>query len=113
MSAQSTSLAAAELQERVKAVVEQTGSRLTSTRVLTPAEEGSFYRVAVNVRMRVTVEALQEVLHGLEGALPYMTVDNVTVLARRARRNRRNKAAGPQTLDVRFDLSALMPRGTA
>lgn len=112
LSQSTTTLAAAFLQERLKKTVEETGGSLASTRVLPPAEDGTFYRVAVNVRMRVTVEALQKVLYDLESGVPYLMVDNLVVLSRasrrRANRNRKNPRPVNNTLDVRFDLTGLM-----
>ena len=108
LTAESTVLAAAALQERVKAIVEQSGGRLTSTQVPPAVAEGAYNKVTVKVRMSVATPALQSVLYELESGVPYLVVDNVAVLARRARR-RRDKQPQPQTLDVRFDLSGYMP----
>jgi general secretion pathway protein M len=105
---ESTILAAAVLQERVKAIIEQSGGRLTSTQVPPAVAEGAYNKVTVKVRMSVTTPALQSVLYELESGVPYLVVDNVAVLARRARR-RRETQSQPQTLDVRFDLSGFMP----
>lgn len=103
----SDTLAAASLQERVKSIVEATGGSLTSTRVLqSEQEQGTrFQRVSVNVRMSVTVETLQRVLHELESGVPYLIVDDVIVLARGGRRAKRVRL----DLDVRFTLSGFRP----
>jgi len=104
----STILAAAALQERVKAIVEQSGGRLTSTQVPPAVAEGAYNKVTVKVRMSVTTPALQSILYELESGVPYLVVDNVAVLSRRARRRKQTQPQ-PQTLDVRFDLSGYMP----
>lgn len=103
----SVPLAAAALQERVKAVVTASGGTLTSTQVLPVADAGPFRRITVNVRMAVSTAALQQVLHELEGGLPYIVVDELIVLARHARR-RRNEVQPQDMLDVRFNLSGFM-----
>lgn len=107
---ESTTLAAAALQERVKAIVEESGGKLASTRVLPAEEQGTFSKVAVSVRMTVSTEALQKVLYELESALPYLFIDDLAILARRSRRARRNEVVA-QNLDVRFALAGFMRAG--
>lgn len=106
---ESTTLAAAALQERVKSIVEQAGGELTSTRILPPVEVGPFYRVTVNVRMNVSIEALQDALYHLESGVPYLLIENVAILSRARRIRRWRNTSRLQELDVRFDLSGLMP----
>jgi len=108
----SDALVAAELQNRVKAVVEEGGGKLNSTQILAARDEGSFRRVAIRVQMTVTVEPLQAVFYGLESAQPYLFVDNVDIrrrVTKRRRRQRRDQPAatapeGESQLTVRFDL---------
>ena len=100
-------LAAAALQASVKSVVNESGGTLTSTQVLPAVTEQGFKRVVVNVRMAGSMEALQRVLHALESSLPYLTANDLIILARGARKRRR--ATGPSDmLDVRFNLSGYM-----
>lgn len=107
---ESTPLAAAALQERVKSVVTASGGTLTSTQVLPAASEQGFRRVVVNVRMAGSIEALQRVLHALESDLPYLLADDVIILARGAQKRRR--ASTPvDLLDVRFNLYGYMRDG--
>ncbi|MDX1434509.1 MAG: type II secretion system protein GspM [Gammaproteobacteria bacterium] len=103
----SVPLAAAALQERVKAVVTASGGALTSTQVLPVDDAGPFRRITVNVRMAVSTAALQQVLHELEAGLPYLVVDELIILARQAR-NRRLQVPTQDLLDVRFNLSGFM-----
>jgi Type II secretion system (T2SS), protein M subtype b len=107
LGAQSPTLAAAALQDRVKSIVEENGGRLTSTRILPVSDVGPFFQVAVNVQMRVSTKALQDVLYGLEGGAPYLLVENLTILSRGSRVYRRTGSTSAE-LDVRFDLSGLM-----
>lgn len=110
LSEQSTTLAAAALQERVKSAVERGGGELTSTRILPAIANGSFYRVTVNVQMRVSTEALQSVFYDLESGVPYLLIENVTILSRtRGARYRSSVPVKHQDLEIRFDLSGLMP----
>ena len=103
----STTLAAAGLQERIKSIVEGTGGRLTSTRVLNPESEHGFTRVAIGVRLALDTVALQEVLYQLEGQRPLLVIDELMVIARRARSTRRTRDKA-DNLDVRFQISGFM-----
>ncbi|MGF1615001.1 MAG: type II secretion system protein GspM [Gammaproteobacteria bacterium] len=108
LDAESPTLAAAALQDRVKSIVEQSGGRLTSTRILPVSNVGPFAQVAVNVQMRVSTKALQDVLYGLESGAPYLLIENLTILSRGHQVYRRGLSTAAE-LDVRFDLSGLMP----
>ena len=99
----SATLAAANLQERVKSVVQKAGGSLTSTQALEPESFGDFERVSVNVRMTGATPALQKSLYALESALPLLVIEDLLVVSRRAARRKRRKAAVQQDrLDVRY-----------
>ncbi len=100
-------LIGAELQNRLKGVVESSGGKLTSVQVLPGKDENGFRRITIRARLTATVEALRKVLHAVETAPPVLWVDNVDVRARKTRRRRRAKQvqADDRTLEVRFDLS--------
>ena len=106
-SQESEPLAAAALQDRIKSVVTNSGGTLTSTQVLPTVADQGFKRVIVNVRMAVSVDALQRVLYGLENNLPYLLTDDIVILSRGARKRRR-KATAVDALDVRFNLYGFM-----
>ncbi|GMQ76355.1 MAG: hypothetical protein BMS9Abin01_1629 [Gammaproteobacteria bacterium] len=104
---ESEPLAAAALQERVKSVVTSSAGTLTSTQVLPTKPEQGFKRIIVNVRMAVSMDALQRVLYELENDLPYLLVDDIVILSRTARKRRRTTQA-VDLLDVRFNLYGYM-----
>jgi hypothetical protein len=104
---ESEPLAAAALQARMKSVVTNSGGTLTSTQVLPTETEQGFKRVIVNVRMAVSTDALQRVLHELEINLPYLLTDDIVILSRGARKRRRT-TQGVDLLDVRFNLYGYM-----
>ena len=106
-SQESEPLAAAALQDRIKSVVTNSGGTLTSTQVLPTVADQGFKRVIVNVRMAVSVDALQRVLYGLENNLPYLLTDDIVILSRGASKRRR-KATAVDALDVRFNLYGFM-----
>jgi general secretion pathway protein M len=104
---ESEALAAAALQERVKAVVTNSGGTLSSTQVLPADADKGFKRIGVSVRMGVSIDALQRVLYELENDLPYLVADDIVILARGARKRRATTEA-LDLLDVRFKLHAFM-----
>ncbi len=105
------SLAAAELQQRVKTVVEAAGGTLRSTQALPPAEEGNAVKVTVSAAMTGDTESLQKILHALEAQTPLLFVDNLDVTARE---NRPRLASGRLAsysriqLTVQFEVSGYL-----
>jgi general secretion pathway protein M len=106
----SDALAAAQLQDRLKAVVEAAGGELRSTRIL-PAEavEASpgTRRAALQVQMIVTIDGLAEILYGLEAGQPYVLIDELSVRNQRERRRRGEPESEP-SLDVNLRLSGFV-----
>jgi general secretion pathway protein M len=106
----SDALAAAQLQDRLKAVVEAAGGELRSTRIL-PAEavEASpgTRRTALQVQMIVTIDGLAEILYGLEAGQPYLLIDELSVRNQRERRRRGESELEPR-LDVNLRLSGFV-----
>jgi general secretion pathway protein M len=111
----SDALAAAQLQDRLKAVVEAAGGELRSTRIL-PAEavEASpgTRRTALQVQLVVTIDGLAEILYGLEAGQPYLLIDELSVRNQRERR-RRGEAVPETTLDVNLRLSGFVREAPA
>lgn len=79
------SIAAAELQQRVKTVIESTGGALRSIQPLPPTEEGRIVKIAVSVNLAGNMEGLQKILHELESQTPLLFIDNLEVIAREER----------------------------
>ena len=106
----SDALAAAELQDRLKAVVEAAGGELRSTRIV-PAEavEASpgTRRTALQVQMVVTIDGLAAILYGLESGQPYVLIDELSVRNQRERRRRGEPETEP-ALDVSLKLSGFV-----
>lgn len=102
----SDALAAAQLQDRVKSVVEAAGGELRSTQILPPGQLETalgIRRTTLRVHFVVTIEGLEETLYELETGQPYLIVDNVTVRQERVRR-RRSEPQGHPMLDVSLEL---------
>jgi general secretion pathway protein M len=102
----SDALAAAQLQDRVKSVIETAGGELRSTQIL-PAEpleaDLGVRRTTLRVHFVVTIEGLETTLYELETGQPYLIIDEVTVRQERVRR-RRNEPGEHPMLDVSFEL---------
>jgi general secretion pathway protein M len=104
------SLAAAELQSRIKSSVEAAHGELRSTQILPGRDESGFHRVAIRGQIVVDMVALQRMFYELEASAPFLFIDNVEVRARATSRQR-VQGENPQ-LDVRFDLSGYLRRTT-
>lgn len=100
-------LASAELQRRVKLVIEQSGATIVSSQMLGEKRQTKqVEQVLLRVQMRCGVEELQKVLHTLEAQSPVLLLDNILIGARPAGGIVQGK--GPisqQQLDVRFDVA--------
>jgi general secretion pathway protein M len=116
----SDALAAAQLQDRVKEVVEASGGELRSTRIL-PAESvdasPGTRRTALRVQMIVSIEGLAEILYELEAGQPYVLIDELSVRSQGERRQRRRSQAaaddGDPKLDVGLELSGFVREASA
>lgn len=75
-----TALSAAEAQESIRALVEQSGGRLITMGAPSAREEGGRYRqVSINVQLTANIFALRKILNTIESNTPYLFVDNLTV----------------------------------
>ena len=100
---ESSSLAAAELQNYVKNIVRSAGEELRSTQVLPVHEEAGVTRVAIRVQLPIRIQGLQQVLHALESGMPFVFIDNIDVRRRRVSRQQVESDEAVY-LDVRFDI---------
>ena len=71
----SPALAAAALQSRVEALVDQRGGQIFSTHTILGEEQQRLFQVSIRVRLDLTTSVLQQILFDLEGQLPLLTVD--------------------------------------
>ena len=101
-------LAAAELQDRLKGVVEGAGGALRSAQSLNvePVEAvAGVRRAGLKVRFAADIESLAAILYELETGEPYLFVEGLSI--REPRRQRRRSDDGPEEapeLDVVVDL---------
>jgi general secretion pathway protein M len=100
-------LAAAELQDRVKRLVDSSGGELVSTRDLPVSQHGRFSSVGIQVQMSGSVGTVLLVLYALESGRPLVIVDNVNLRAIAESRFRRTEPE-VNRLSASFDVSGFI-----
>lgn len=101
------SLAAAELQNRIKTSVEAAKGELRSTQPLQARDEGAFRRISIRGQIAVKLPALQRVFYELESSTPFLFLDNIEIRTQATYQINATNSADPE-LDVRFDLYGYM-----
>ena len=100
----SDALAAAELQDRARAIIEGAGGSLRSTQILPASAVDSkvpVRRAILRIQLGIDIKGMQKVLYELETGQPYLFVDELTV---RQQRMRRSKEPEEPVLDVSFEV---------
>ena len=72
-------LAGAELQDMVRAAIENNGGRITTIQSDQPRDDGRFRQIGINVQLFATTPNLQKILFALETHTPYTLIDNLTI----------------------------------
>jgi general secretion pathway protein M len=75
-------VAAAELQNRLKRLIESNGAVMKSAQVLPTRDEGNFRRTTLRITMEADTEGIQKIFHSLETSSPLLFIDNVEVRSR-------------------------------
>jgi general secretion pathway protein M len=108
--------AAAEMSERLNQMVNiqaEDTCQIVSRQPVKPRVQERFEKVTVNVRMRCGIEDFEKVLYALETTIPMVIADEVTVIKPRSRRRSNNlSASGETALDIRFNMSGYLSKGT-
>ncbi len=104
------SLAAAEMQEHVKQVVESSGGRLNSIQILPGKENEDDQRAPVSLKVQMTgsTETVQKVFYNLEAGLPRLFLDQVYLRGRAGYQFRPGRPQADE-LDIRFTLQGYLP----
>ena len=71
-------LAGAELQDLLRAAIENNGGRITTIQS-TSRDDGRFRQIGVNVQLFVNTPNLQKILYAIETQQPYLMVENMTI----------------------------------
>ncbi len=85
------SLAEAELQTRIKEIAQHGNGEISSTQVLPQKEVEDLVRIAVKVKLLGDMEMLRTILHEIEIEKPFMMIEEISIIPRRGRRNRKTR----------------------
>lgn len=99
-------LAAAELQDRLKMLVESVHGELRSTQILPARDEGKVRRITIRGQISTDIAGLQRVFYQLESTEPMLFLDNVEIRPRRTWRLRAASEDGG--IEAQFDLYGYM-----
>jgi len=99
-------IVAADLQKKIKALVESSGGNLVSTHALTDGKEELFSKITVKVHMRTEMNGLRDVFYQVAINEPLLFIDNI--LIQKSRASRRKKQRAVNQIEVRFDVSGYM-----
>jgi general secretion pathway protein M len=97
-------LAASEIQETAKNLIEINGGELVSMQVMPFKDDGGYRRVAVSVQFTSNMSALRKILYAVETAQPYLLLDNVSLRSQATALNRGTPQTDPELLS-QFDIS--------
>lgn len=103
-------VAAASLQDNVKAIVEGQGGEVQSIQTMPAAANDEARRVAIRIQSIMSIEPLLHTVHQLESGAPYLFIDNLEIQGRLSRQARRGATVEEETeLMVWFDLYGFLP----
>jgi general secretion pathway protein M len=108
LSGGSPQLAGAELQNRIKYLIDANNAELGSTQLLPVREEEGFRRIVVAVAFTATTESLRSILYEIETQTPYLFVEKLEL---RKDRNFVANASASQNADelrVRLEIYGYM-----
>ena len=97
-------LAGAELQDLVRAAIENNGGRITTIQIAQPKDDARFRQIGVNVQLFATTPNLQKILYALESQQPYALVENLTIRPLNAFRGFKPAAGNEPEVSVLLDI---------
>lgn len=106
----SPALAAAELQEQAKVILDANGGKLSSIQILPHRDEGTIRQIAVSLQFTAPLGAVKAMLYALESARPYLFIDNLQIRAPNPLGMTKDAMNDPE-LFVQFDLTGFAVKG--
>lgn len=106
----SPALAAAELQEQAKLILDENGGKLTSIQILPHKDDGPYRQVSVALQFTAPLGSVKAMLYALESSHPYLFIDNLQIRVPNPLGLGRDAAADPE-LFVQFDLTGFALKG--
>lgn len=101
----SAALAASEIQETAKNLIDANGGKLISMQIAPSKDEDAYRRVTVNIQLSCSMAALRPILYAVETMQPYLLVDNISIRSPMNNPFRPGAEAIQPDLMVGFDLS--------
>ncbi len=98
-------LAGAELQDMVKAAIENNAGRLTTISITAPKDDGRFRVIGVNLQLFATTANLQKILYAIETQQPYLVVENLRISPLNAFRGFKPVAGSEPEVNVLLDVA--------
>lgn len=97
-------LAASEIQEIAKNLIEANGGKLSSMQVVPFKDDGGYRRITINVQLITGMPALRKILYSVETMRPYLLVDNMSINSASNYMYKALPGVEPE-MTVQFDLS--------
>lgn len=89
---ETSSLVAAELQKRIKSIVQRAGGDITSTQVLPHKDRDELLQITVKVKLSGDMEMLRSLLYDIEVEKPLMSIEEMSITPKTRGFSRRSKA---------------------
>lgn len=103
------SLAAANLQKRIKEIAERAGGDISSTQVLPRKEQDTLVQIIVKVRLVGDMEMLRSLLFDIQAEKPLMSIENISIIPKRGKRNKKTrKMEETGQLTITMEVSSYM-----
>ena len=97
-------LSAAEAQEAVRSLIEQSGGRLITMQAPVSKDEGRYRLITANVQMQASIFALRKILAAIDSHVPVIFVDNLMVRSQVPATFKPQPGAEPEMF-VQFDVT--------
>lgn len=106
----SPALAAAELQERAKSIIDRNGVKTNSIQIMPHKDDGMYRQVSVMFQLAAPLSAIKAMLYELESARPYLFISNLAI-RNPAYAPHRGESAVEQELAIQFVLTGFALKG--
>ena len=97
-------LAASEIQETAKSLIEANGGKLVSMQIVPFKDDGGYRRVTVNIQFISNMSTLRKILYAMETVQPYLLLDNVSIRSQARTLNKGAPVTEPELI-AQFDVS--------
>jgi general secretion pathway protein M len=74
-----TGIAGANLQKILGRLAVEHAGQATSFQILPPQEDGNLMRIPLSLNIRVSIDGLRDIVHGLETSTPLLFIDDIMV----------------------------------